>query len=159
MADSDLAAGESILGAIIAANFEEYKESRSQLRDVFENDPRFRHHRQPSTPPPPPSQSPPPPPPASAKSSHPLPARPPLGSKKPQEQKEKSSKKDRISKNQKKKQASQDRSVRLRRLRPDIKKIPASISNEEAIALGGYSTQSEMDKDLLMREKGLSVTS
>ncbi|KAL3445712.1 hypothetical protein BJX65DRAFT_296794 [Aspergillus insuetus] len=159
MADSDLAAGESILCAIIAANYDEYRESRSQLRDVFESDPRFRHHLQPSTPPPPPPQSPPPPPPTSSKSSHPLPARPPLGSKKPQEQKEKSSKKDRISKNQKKKQASQDRSVRLRRLRPDIKKIPASISNEEAIALGGYSTQSEMDKDLLMREKGLSVAS
>ncbi|KAL2807868.1 hypothetical protein BJX63DRAFT_56787 [Aspergillus granulosus] len=159
MVDADVAAGESILGTIIAANFDEYRESRWQLRDVFENNPKFKRYRQPSTPPPPPRSPPsqadpiPPPPPTSPKSSHPLPARPPSGAKKAQEQK------DKLTKTQKKKQASKDRSARLKRLRPDIKKIPAAISNEEAMTLGGYSTQSEMDKDLLMREKELSVAS
>ncbi|KAL3463158.1 hypothetical protein BJX64DRAFT_287649 [Aspergillus heterothallicus] len=156
LAVSDLVAGESILGAIIAANFDEYRESRWQLHDVFENDPRFEPYRRRSTPPPPPkspppSKSPPPPPAGSSKSSHLLPAKPPSGSKKAQEQK------DKLTKTQKKKQASKDRSVRLRRLRPDLKKIPASISNEEAMEFGGYSTQSEMDKDLLLREKELMI--
>ncbi|KAL4949963.1 hypothetical protein BDW69DRAFT_65851 [Aspergillus filifer] len=152
---------ESILGTIIAANFDEYTELRWQLREVFETNPRFAAYRQSITPPPPP-HSPPPatepvpsPPPASRPSqpSQPLPAKPPAvkGGKKGKA----SEPKEKLSKLQKKKQASKDRATRLKRLRPDIAKIPLQISNEEALKLGGYSTQSEMDKDLIMREKGV----
>ncbi|KAL4921607.1 hypothetical protein BDW62DRAFT_113836 [Aspergillus aurantiobrunneus] len=154
---------ESILGTIIAANFDEYTELRWQLREVFETEPRFAQYRQSLTPPPPPysppppTESAPPPPPPSSNPSHPLPVKPPAGGKKANESKEKSSKKEKMSKHQKKKQASKDRSARLKRLRPDIAKIPLAISNDEAIKLGGYKTQSEMDKDLIVREKGLPV--
>ncbi|KAI9375440.1 hypothetical protein BJX61DRAFT_494261 [Aspergillus egyptiacus] len=152
---------ESILGTIIAANFDEYTEIRWQLRELFETDPRFAQYRQPSTPPPPP-YSPPPPelppplPPAQSTTIHALPAKPP---KKARESKGKSESKDKLTKNQRKQQASRERSARLKRLRPDIGKIPVAISNEEALRLGGYKSQSEMDKDLIMREKGLSGAS
>ncbi|KAL2864641.1 putative topoisomerase family protein TRF4 [Aspergillus lucknowensis] len=149
---------ETILGTIIAANFDEYRECRFQLREVFQNDPRFDQYRRLLTPPPPPrSPAPsnpiPPPPPTSSKSSHPLPARPLSRPKKTQVPKEK------LTNKQKKVQAAKDRAARLKRLRPEIPKIPAAISNEEALRIGGYKTQSEMDKDLIMREKEISVTS
>lgn len=60
-----------------------------------------------------------------------------------------------MTKLQKKQQAARERSARLKRLRPDIPSIPYSISNEQAISLGGYKSQSDMDRDLLMREKGM----
>lgn len=160
---------ESILGTIIAANFDEYTELRWQLREVFETDPRFAQYRRSPSPPPPPPYSPPPltneappPPPPSSKPSRPLPAKPPAGGKKAKESKAKESKeskesKEKLTKLQKKKLASKDRAARLKRLRPDIPKVPTSISNEDAIKLGGYKTQSEMDKDLIMREKGITV--
>ncbi|OJJ02874.1 hypothetical protein ASPVEDRAFT_133301 [Aspergillus versicolor CBS 583.65] len=157
---------ESILGTIIAANFDEYTELRWQLREVFETDPRFAQYRRSPSPPPPPPYSPPPPtnaapppPPPSSKPSRPLPAKPPAGGKKAKDSKAKESKesKEKLTKLQKKKLASKDRASRLKRLRPDIPKVPTSISNEEAIKLGGYKTQSEMDKDLIMREKGIPV--
>ncbi|KAL2828754.1 topoisomerase family protein Trf4 [Aspergillus cavernicola] len=166
----------SILGTIIAANFDEYTELRWQLREFFETDPRFAQYRRSITPPPPPYSPPPandptpPPPPASSTSSHPLPAKPPSGPKKARESKAKSKDskdskekskdpKEKLTKNQKKQQASRDRATRLKRLRPDIPKVPLAIGNEEAIKLGGYQTQSEMDKDLTMREKELSGAS
>jgi non-canonical poly(A) RNA polymerase PAPD5/7 len=149
---------ESILGAIIAANFDEYTELRWQLREVFENDPRFAQYRKPPTPPPPPYSPPPPnqpaPPPPSE--THPLPAKPSSGGRKTKETKEP---KEKLTKLQKKKQASKDRAARLKRLRPDLENIPSSISNDEALKLGGYKTQSDMDKDLIMREKGLIAIS
>ena len=57
--------GISILESIIAANYEVYKEQRSQLLRVFETSPQFAQHRKPPPPPPqaaPPSPPPPPPP-------------------------------------------------------------------------------------------------
>ncbi|KAL4990475.1 hypothetical protein BDW68DRAFT_154297 [Aspergillus falconensis] len=150
---------ESILGTIIAANFDEYTELRWQLREVFDNDPRFAQYRQPLTPPPPPYSPPPPnqpaPPPPPPSKTHPLPAKPSTGGKKVKETKETNESKEKLTKMQKKKQASKDRAARLKRLRPDLQNIPFSISNDEALKLGGYKTQSDMDKDLIMREKGL----
>ncbi|KAL4893368.1 hypothetical protein BDV59DRAFT_178100 [Aspergillus ambiguus] len=130
----------SILECIIAANYDEYTEQRWQLRDVFENHPRFAQYRRAPTPPPPPQTSPPPPP--------PLPSKPPP----PQEPKE------RLTKLQRKKQASRERAARLRKLRPDLPSVPDSISNEKALSLGGYKTQSEMDRDLMLRERELNAT-
>ncbi|RAK99714.1 putative topoisomerase family protein TRF4 [Aspergillus ibericus CBS 121593] len=132
----------SILDAIIAANYEEYAEQRWQLRQVFDNDTRFARYRRASTPPPPPQSSPPaesaPPPP-------PLPSGPPAAPK---------SQKDKMTKLQKKQQAARERAARLKRLRPDLSSVPYSISNEQAMSLGGYKSQSDMDRDLMLREKG-----
>lgn len=131
----------SILEAIIAANYEEYTEQRWQLRQVFDTDERFARYRRDSTPPPPPPESPP------ADAAPPLPPNPPPAAPKSQ--------KDKMTKLQKKQQAARERSARLKRLRPDIPSIPYAISNEQAISLGGYKSQSDMDRDLLMREKGM----
>lgn len=131
----------SILEAIIAANYEEYTEQRWQLKQVFDTDERFARYRRASTPPPPPPDSPP------ADAAPPLPPNPPPAAPKSQ--------KDKMTKLQKKQQAARERSARLKRLRPDIPSIPYSISNEQAISLGGYKSQSDMDRDLLMREKGM----
>lgn len=60
--------GASILGSIIAANYEEYMIQRYQLREVFESSNRFAIYRNP--PPPPPHSSPP-------HSAHHLPPLPP----------------------------------------------------------------------------------
>ncbi|KAL4881407.1 hypothetical protein BJY04DRAFT_207517 [Aspergillus karnatakaensis] len=182
---------ESLLGSIIAANFDEYTEVRWQLRELYDTDPRFAQYGPSSPPPPPPYGSPPPsnavpppPPPVLPTSAHPLPVKPPAGPKqqaleskesksneskskapklkapkpkesKPKESKPKESEKKK-SKLQKKQQASKDRAARLKRLRPDIGKIPQSVSNDDALKLGGYQTQSEMDKDLMTREKQLA---
>ncbi|RDW60392.1 putative topoisomerase family protein TRF4 [Aspergillus mulundensis] len=156
---------ESVLGTIIAANFDEYTELRWQLREVFDTDPRFAHLRKPLTPPPPPYSPPlpselapvPPPPPSSK--PHPLPAKPSTAGKKAKDTKDVKDTKEKLTKLQKKKQASKDRAARLKRLRPDIQKVPLSITNDEALKLGGYKTQSEMDKDLIMREKGIVAIS
>ncbi|KAJ5577886.1 topoisomerase family protein TRF4 [Penicillium hispanicum] len=57
----------SLLGAIIAANYDEYTEQRYQLRRVFETAPQFGRYRVPPPPPPAPADpSPPPPPPTHA---------------------------------------------------------------------------------------------
>lgn len=128
----------SILGTIIAANYDEYTQQRWQLRRVFETNPRFAsyHH-----PPPPPSEPLPPPPPSNP--FPPAPAPPPLDA--PGKQ----------TKHQKRQQASQDRATRLRRLRPDLPYVPDSVSNDQALKLGGYKTQSAMDRDLVIREKAM----
>jgi non-canonical poly(A) RNA polymerase PAPD5/7 len=54
----------SILGSIIAANYEEYMIQRFQLREVYESSSRFDIYRNPPPPPasPPPQRSQPPPP-------------------------------------------------------------------------------------------------
>lgn len=136
----------SILGSIIEANYDEYMRQRWQLRNVFDNNPRFASYRQPPPPPPndpPPTThiTPPPPPPPACDS---LPAE--------NSQTEQGPK---LSKLQRKKHASRERATRLRRLRPDLPHIPESISNEQALQLGGYKSQSEMDRDLIAREKSL----
>jgi non-canonical poly(A) RNA polymerase PAPD5/7 len=144
----------SILQSIIAANYEEYTEQRSQLRAVFETHPRFTQYRRAPTPPPPPPESPPPPPADLAPPPPNLPAKPPSAksSKAPPAPASKDSK-EKMTKMQRKQQASRERAARLRRLRPDISAIPNSISNEQALSLGGYKSQSEMDKDLASRER------
>ena len=128
----------SFLEEILGANYESYFEQREHLRRLFENDPRF------SQPPPPPSLPPPPlpSPPPQPSSRHTLP-------KKPKETSRSSSG---VSKAQRKQDAAKDRAVRFRQLRPDVNGIPKSLSNELALKLGGYSTQSEMDRDLYARE-------
>ena len=143
----------SILDTIIAANYDEYAEQRFQLQEVFARHPRFVHHHNSPTPPPPASPPPadpvpPPPPPRKSKSQPSDSKQPPPPS--PPEAREK------MSKAQKKQIASKERASRLRRLRPDIRSVPNSISNDQALSLGGYKSQSDMDKDLLSREKGLS---
>lgn len=147
----------SILQSIIAANYEEYTQQRAHLRAVFETHPRFAQYRRAPTPPPPPSESPPPPPADLAPLPPNLPAKPPSAksSKAPPAPASKDSKgsKEKMTKMQRKQQASRERAARLRRLRPDIPAIPNSISNEQALSLGGYKTQSEMDRDLASREK------
>ncbi|GFF31857.1 poly(A) RNA polymerase cid14 [Aspergillus udagawae] len=144
----------SILQSIIAANYEEYTEQRSQLRAVFETHPRFAQYRRAPTPPPPPPESPPPPPADLAPPPPNLPTKPPSAksSKAPPAPASKDSK-EKMTKMQRKQQASRERAARLRRLRPDIPAIPNSISNEQALSLGGYKSQSEMDKDLASRER------
>lgn len=142
----------SILETIIAANYDEYAEQRWQLRQVFDNDPRFERFQSLTPPPPPPpgppptDPAPPPPPPSrpsdNSKSSQPPPPPPP--SEKP-------------TKAQRRHNAGKDRATRLRRLRPDIRSIPDSISNDQAMKLGGYKSQSGMDRDLMIREKALNL--
>lgn len=131
----------SILDTIIAANYDEYTEQRGQLREVFETDPGFAHLRRSPTPPPDDPVPPPPPPPLASGDSSP--PQPPADNK--------------MSKSQRKSIALQERSARFKRLRPDIPRtIPQFLTNERALTLGGYKSQSEMDKDLLARERGLS---
>lgn len=131
--------GGSILGTIIAANYDEYTQQRWQLRRVFETNPRFAPYRQP--PPPPPSEPvPAPPPPPDSLPAAPL----------------SFEARNKPTKQQRRQQASQERAARLRRLRPDLSYVPESVSNDEALRLGGYKTQSAMDKDLVVREKAMS---
>lgn len=140
---AELARG-SLLGSILAANYDEYAHQRQQLREVFETHPRFAHYRQPPPPPPSlPEQPRPPPPPPSA---------PPVSAP-PSRQ----NSKEKLSKLQRKQQASRERAARLRRLRPDIPSVPESITNEHCLTLGGYKSQSEMDRDLTAREKELQL--
>ncbi|KAL1885791.1 hypothetical protein Plec18167_001286 [Paecilomyces lecythidis] len=131
---------DSILDTIIAANYEEYAEQRDHLRKIFETDPRFAPFNTPPPPPPavaPPVETAPPPPP---------PAAPQKVDSRP------------LTKYQRKQQASRDRAARLKRLRPDIPSIGDSISNEDALSLGGYESQSHMDRDLQAREKAMGAT-
>lgn len=60
-----------------------------------------------------------------------------------------------MTKLQRKQQASRERAARLKRLRPDLPSVPDSITNEQALIIGGYKSQSDMDKDLANREKEL----
>ena len=58
-----------------------------------------------------------------------------------------------MTKLQRKQQASRERAARLKRLRPDLPSVPDSITNEQALIVGGYKSQSDMDRDLANREK------
>lgn len=148
----------SLLGTVIAANYQEYLDQRQRLRDVFERDPRFAQYHEPPSPPapptpeyvPPPPPSPPPAPPAAATTSAPS-TRPSTasGTGAPSEHKEK------LTKAQRRLQAARERADQLKQLRPDIEAIPDSISNEQALALGGYKDQSKMDRDLAARRRAL----
>ncbi|GMF80647.1 unnamed protein product [Aspergillus oryzae] len=131
----------SILESIIAANYDEYTEQRWQLRQIFQTHPRFARYQAPPSPPPPP-QSPPP----ADSAPPPLPPNSPPPSQEPKEK---------MTKLQRKQQASRERAARLKRLRPDLPSVPDSITNEQALIIGGYKSQSDMDKDLANREKEL----
>lgn len=140
----------SILEAIIGANYDEYAEQRSQLRKVFDTHPRFAQYRRVPTPPPPPPREPPP-------SMEPAPLPPSLpakpGSRKSAAAPPPQDPKDKLTKMQRKQQASRERADCLKLLRPDIPGIPDTISNEQALSLGGYQNQSEMDRDLASRKR------
>lgn len=129
----------SILDTIIAANYDEYTEQRDQLREVYEYHPQFAHLQPPPPPPedsiPPPPQPPPPPSPSQDRSS-------------PDSSTDK-----KLPKAVRKQIAGRERAARLKRLRPDIRYVPQSLSNERALTIGGYQTQSEMDRDLISRER------
>ncbi|KJK61570.1 Cid1 family poly A polymerase [Aspergillus parasiticus SU-1] len=130
----------SILESIIAANYDEYTEQRWQLREIFQTHPRFARYQAPPSPPPPPQS----PPPADSAPPPPLPPNSPPPSQEPKEK---------MTKLQRKQQASRERAARLKRLRPDLPSVPDSITNEQALIVGGYKSQSDMDKDLANREK------
>lgn len=133
----------SLLSSIIGGNYESYRDQRQRLNDIFENDPRFEPYRPPpppSSPPPEPSAVPPPPPEELDtkynSSSTDMGQEPKFG---------------------KKKQGSLERANRFRALRPDLKRVPKFLSTTAAIKLGGYSNQSELDRDLNKRETSLNT--
>lgn len=139
----------SLLGCIIGANYDEYTQQRQQLREVFETSPRFARYHEPPPPPPPLPEHmsiPPPPPPSSSYSPAPAPGQP-----------QRQDSKEKLTKVQRRLQASRDRATRLRSLRPDIASVPDSITLDQCMSLGGYSSVSMMDKDLVARERSMKV--
>jgi non-canonical poly(A) RNA polymerase PAPD5/7 len=158
------------LSTVIAGCYDEYLEQREHIRGIFETDPRFasyRTHLHQYAPPPPPPEAPPtdippappslPPPSLISQPSLPLSSASSEASSRPSTASRwQAQPKNGPTKIQRKIQASKDRAERLRALRPDlIGYIPPSISNGDAMALGRYKTQSEMDLDLAAREKQL----
>lgn len=167
----------SILEPIIAANFDEYVEQRFQLRQVFMAEDRFARYRKSSPPPPPPGSppangaSPPPPPPIDgAPSSLPAPqARKPAKRLKAKLKGTKSEPEDissddapgpeaksaKARKGETRRQLCQERAARLKRLRPDLKKLPNTLSLRQARRHAGYETDEQMNADLDSREQKL----
>jgi non-canonical poly(A) RNA polymerase PAPD5/7 len=162
----------SILGPIIGANFEEYIEQRNQLRRVFMTEQRFAKHRLPPPPPPGPypvdgAQPLPPLPDGPPPSDLPVPpAQKPAkksktktkGSKPEPEDisSDDSSSETKSSKSRRgetRRQVCQERAARIKRLRPDLKKLPNTLSLRQARRHAGYETNEEMEKDLNMREQ------
>lgn len=136
----------SILEEIIGADYGPYFEQRKHLNRLFEDDPRFAQPSPPpppppsqppqSLPPPPPPTQPPPPHPSQAQARHPLP------------KKVKEPRRTSITKAQKKQEVAKQRAAHLKKIRPDLSgNIPDSLTNEAALKLGGYATQSDMDRD------------
>lgn len=58
-----------------------------------------------------------------------------------------------VAKLSKKQLNSFERANRLRSLRPDLTSVPDLVTVEQAVEIGGYAHQSEMDRDLYAREK------
>lgn len=172
----------SILDPIIAANFDEYIEQRFQLRQVFMTEERFARYRESPPPPPPPGSppangaSPPPPPPPpvdGARSPQPAPPAPPARkpAKKPKAKSKgtKSEPEDissdeaagpeaksaKARKGETRRQLCQERAARLKRLRPDLKKLPNTLSLRQARRHAGYETDEQMNADLDRREQKL----
>lgn len=166
----------SILEPIIAANFDEYIEQRFQLRQVFMTEERFARYRV-SPPPPPPGSppanraSPPAPPPVDGASS-PLPAPPGRKPAKKPKSKSKGTKSEpedissdeaagpdaksaKARKGETRRQLCQERAARLKRLRPDLKKLPNTLSLRQARRHAGYETDEQMNADLDSREQKL----
>jgi non-canonical poly(A) RNA polymerase PAPD5/7 len=174
----------SILGPIIAANFDEYIEQRLQLQNVFMTEARFARYRTPPPPPPGPhpedGASPPPlppgPPPGPSSSSAQL--RQPIQPTQKASQNEKrekaksagtrseaedissdepsgGTKSTKSRKGEVRRVVCQERAARLKRLRPELKKVPNTLSARQARRYAGYETNEEMEKDLDAREKEL----
>ncbi|KAJ6163736.1 hypothetical protein N7497_003715 [Penicillium chrysogenum] len=161
----------SILGPIIAANFEKYTEQRNQLRRVFMAEKRFAGHR---VPPPPPSD----PYHVSGVHSAPpsLPVGPPLirtpvtsvqrtinnarkskdARAEPEDISDEYSSDTKLVKPRKARvgrHARRWRAARMKCLRPDLKNLPSSITVKQALWHGGYATNGEMKRDLSSRER------
>ncbi|KAJ5178110.1 uncharacterized protein N7500_000809 [Penicillium coprophilum] len=156
----------SILEPIIAANFDEYIEQRFQLRQVLH----LRLRRR--DPPPANEASPPPPPPPADGTRSPMPtaaARKPatkpkgklkgtksepedISSDEAPESEPKSAK---ARKGETRRQLCQERAARLKRLRPDLTKLPNTLSLRQARRHAGYETDEQMNADLDRREQEL----
>ncbi|KAJ5356498.1 hypothetical protein N7517_011107 [Penicillium concentricum] len=168
----------SILEPIIAANFDEYIEQRFQLRQVFMTEERFARYREAPPPPPPPGSppaneaSPPPPPPPvdGARSLVPAaaarkPAKKAKGNSKgtksepedisSDEAPESEAKSAKARKGETRRQLCQERAARLKRLRPDLTKLPNTLSLRQARRHAGYETDEQMNADLDRREQKL----
>lgn len=165
----------TILGPIIAGNFEEYMEQRNQLRRVFMSESRFAKHRLPPPPPPPDSYpvdgtfSPPPLPPGPPPPGPPPPpAQRPI--KKPKsklkvkgtvsepenlssDESSGETKSPKARKGEVRRQACRERAARIKRLRPDLTKLPTSLSIRQALRHAGYETDAQMEHDLAFREQ------
>ncbi|CAG7969901.1 unnamed protein product [Penicillium salamii] len=161
----------TILGPIIAGNFEEYIEQRNQLRRVFMSESRFAKY---SVPPPPPepypldgSSSPPPLP-----AGPPPPGPPPPPAQRPikkaksklrgtvsepenisSDESSGETKPNKTRKGDVRRQVCRDRAARIKRLRPDLTKLPASLSVNQALRHAGYETDAQMEHDLALREQ------
>jgi non-canonical poly(A) RNA polymerase PAPD5/7 len=177
----------SILGPIIAANFDEYIEQREQLHHIFMAEPRFARFRAPPPPPPgphPDEASPPPLPPGPPPGPAPSSTQPPPP---PNQPAPKASKKDKKDKKEKAKSVGtrsepedissdepsgetksaksrkgdvrravcQERAARLKKLRPELTKVPNTLSARQARRYAGYETNEQMDEDLDKREREL----
>ncbi|KAJ5747214.1 uncharacterized protein N7511_008910 [Penicillium nucicola] len=161
----------SVLGPIIAANFDEYIEQREQLRHVFMMEPRFARYRTPPPPPPGPypedrAYSPPPLPPGP-------PPGPPLPPQSTRKEKAKSAgtrsepedissdeasaetKPGKTRRDDTRRSACKERAARLKKLRPDLGKVSNSLSARQARRLAGYETNEDMEADLEKRDREL----
>ncbi|KAJ5479415.1 hypothetical protein N7530_004924 [Penicillium desertorum] len=157
----------SILEPIIAANFDEYIEQRFQLRSLrLRRRPGLLLLTEPPLPLPPPTDgahSPLLAPPAA-------PARKPAKKPKSKLKGTKSEPEDissdeapgpeaksaKTRKGETRRQLCQERAARLKRLRPDLKKIPNTLSLRQARRHAGYETDEQMNADLDRREKLLA---
>jgi non-canonical poly(A) RNA polymerase PAPD5/7 len=170
---------QSILEPIIAANFDEYLEQRYQLRQVFMTEARFARYRAPPPPadeafvPRPPLPAGPPPEretlvpklpaPKPAKKASTKASASSKGTKSEPEdissdeepEKEKEEKPSRSRKGETRRQLCQERAARLKRLRPDLKKLPNTLSLSQARRHAGYETDEQMLADLDARENRL----
>ncbi|EEQ92121.1 DNA polymerase sigma subunit [Blastomyces dermatitidis ER-3] len=132
----------SLLGSIIGANYESYDRQRTHLTSLCETDPRFAHFFQPPPPNSPPPEAPATPPPPPPEEPGTVAARGTEHNNSAQN-----------SKLSKKQSTALDRANRLRKLRPDLKKVPKFVALDAAVKLGGYSSIVEMDSDLSRRGK------
>jgi non-canonical poly(A) RNA polymerase PAPD5/7 len=162
----------SILGPIIAADFEKYTEQRNQLRRVFMTENRFAGHK---VPPPLPSElyhesgvhSAPPLVPAGPPPIR-LPVRPvqnPINNARSRSKGMRAEPEDvsdeyasetklvKPRKGQVGRQARRWRAARMKRLRPDLKNLPIYLTIKQALWHGGYATNGEMKRDLSSRER------
>ncbi|CAG8192581.1 unnamed protein product [Penicillium olsonii] len=161
----------TILGPIIAANFEEYIEQRNQLRRVFMSESRFAKYKIPPPPPepypldgaysPPPLPAGPPPP-----GPPPPPAQRPIKAAKSKlkgtisepenissDESSSETKSNRSRKGEMRRQVCRERAARIKRLRPDLTKLPASLSVNQALRHAGYANDAQMEHDLAFREQ------